>query len=53
MSPIEYAWTEGRSERFVGGSRQNWVGRHLPVIVSSALNATYAAKVATLPRSQL
>src|SRR6266404_5790063 len=43
---IEYAWTEGRSER-LSALAAELVGRHLPVIVSSALNATYAAKVAT------
>src|SRR5258706_7044313 len=43
---IEYAWTEGRSER-LPALAADMVGRHLPVIVSSALNATYAAKVAT------
>ena len=43
---IEYAWTEGRSER-LSTLAAELVGRHLPVIVTSALNATYAAKAAT------
>ena len=43
---IEYAWTEGRSER-LSALAAGLVGRHVPVIVSSALNATYAAKAAT------
>jgi len=43
---IEYAWTDGRSER-LSALAAELVGRHLPVIVSSALNATYAAKAAT------
>ena len=43
---IEYAWTEGRSER-LSALAAELVGRHVPVIVSSALNATYAAKAAT------
>ena len=43
---IEYAWTEGRSER-LSALAAELVGRHLPVIVRSALNATYAAKAAT------
>jgi putative ABC transport system substrate-binding protein len=43
---IEYAWTEGRSER-LSALAAELVGRHVRVIVSSALNATYAAKAAT------
>src|SRR5215468_38937 len=43
---IGYAWTDGRSER-LSSLAAELVGRHLPVIVSSALNATYAAKTAT------
>jgi putative ABC transport system substrate-binding protein len=43
---IEYAWTEGRSER-LSALAAGLVGRHVPAIVSSALNATYAAKAAT------
>jgi putative tryptophan/tyrosine transport system substrate-binding protein len=43
---IEYAWTEGRSER-LSALAAELVGRQVPVIVSSALNATYAAKAAT------
>jgi putative ABC transport system substrate-binding protein len=43
---IEYAWTDGRSER-LSALAAELVGRHVPVIVSSALNATYAAKAAT------
>src|SRR5215468_11679817 len=43
---IEYAWTDGRSER-LSVLAAELVGRHVPVIVSSALNATYAAKAAT------
>jgi len=48
---IEYAWTDGRSER-LSSLATELVGRHVPVIVSSALNATYAAKAATstIPR---
>src|SRR5260370_41097359 len=47
---IEYAWTDGRSER-LSALTVELVGRHVPVIVSSALNATYAAKAApsTIP----
>ena len=48
---IEYAWTEGRSER-LSALAAELVSRHVPVIVSSALNATYAAKAAP-PRSLL
>jgi putative tryptophan/tyrosine transport system substrate-binding protein len=43
---IEYAWTEGQSER-LSALTAELVGRHVSVIVSSALNATYAAKAAT------
>jgi putative ABC transport system substrate-binding protein len=43
---IEYAWTEGRSEQ-LSALAAELVGRHVRVIVSSALNATYAAKAAT------
>ena len=43
---VEYAWTDGRSER-LSALAVELVGRHVPVIVSSALNATYAAKAAT------
>jgi putative ABC transport system substrate-binding protein len=43
---IEYAWTDGRGER-LSALAAELVGRHVPVIVSSALNATYAAKAAT------
>src|SRR5215467_6211443 len=45
---IEYAWTDGRSER-LSTLAAELVARHVPVIVSSALNATYAAKAATSP----
>ena len=52
---IEYAWTDGRSERLPALAAE-LVGRHVPVIVSSSLNAVYAAKAAasTIPviRSQ-
>jgi ABC-type uncharacterized transport system substrate-binding protein len=43
---IEYAWTDGQSGRLSAFATE-LVGRHVPVIVSSALNATYAAKAAT------
>jgi putative ABC transport system substrate-binding protein len=43
---IEYAWTEGRSER-LSTLATELVDRQVQVIVSSALNATYAAKAAT------
>src|SRR5262249_14913962 len=43
---IEYAWTDGRSER-LSAPAAALVGRHVAVIVSSALEATYAAKAAT------
>jgi hypothetical protein len=42
---IEYAWTDGRSERLPALAAE-LVSRHVPVIVSSALNATYAGKCA-------
>src|SRR5262249_47351362 len=43
---IEYAWTDGQSER-LSALAAELVGRHVAVIVSSSLNATYAAKAAT------
>jgi ABC transporter substrate binding protein len=43
---IEYAWTGGRSER-LSALAAELVDRHARVIVSIALNATYAAKSAT------
>jgi ABC-type uncharacterized transport system substrate-binding protein len=43
---IDYAWTEGQSAR-LSALAAELVGRHVPVIVSSALNATIAAKAAT------
>jgi len=43
---IEYAWTDGRSER-LSALAAELVDRHARVIVSSSLNATYAAKAAT------
>jgi putative ABC transport system substrate-binding protein len=43
---IDYAWTDGRSERLPALAAE-LVGRRVPVIVSSALNATHAAKAAT------
>jgi len=43
---IDYAWTEGQSER-LSALAAELVGRHVPVIVSSATNATIAAKSAT------
>jgi ABC-type uncharacterized transport system substrate-binding protein len=43
---IEYGWTDGQSER-LSALAAELVGRHVPVIVSSSLNATYAAKAAT------
>jgi ABC-type uncharacterized transport system substrate-binding protein len=43
---IEYAWTDARSER-LSALAAELVGRHVPVIVTSSLNATYAAKTAT------
>jgi putative tryptophan/tyrosine transport system substrate-binding protein len=43
---IEYAWTEGSTKRLPGLAAK-LVNRRVSVIVSSALNATYAAKAAT------
>jgi len=43
---IDYAWTEGQSAR-LSALAAELVGRHVPVIVSSAINATIAAKAAT------
>ncbi len=43
---IDYAWTEGQSVR-LSTLAAELVGRHVPVIVSSAINATIAAKAAT------
>lgn len=43
---IDFAWTENQSER-LSALAAELVGRHVPVIVSSALNATIAAKAAT------
>jgi putative tryptophan/tyrosine transport system substrate-binding protein len=43
---IEYAWTDGRSER-LSALAAALVGRHVAVIVSSALSATYVAQTAT------
>src|SRR5262245_38979585 len=43
---IDYAWTEGRSER-LSALAAELVHRNVHVIVSSALHATYAAKAAT------
>jgi putative ABC transport system substrate-binding protein len=43
---IDYAWTEGQSVR-LSALAAELVGRHVPVIVSSAVNATIAAKAAT------
>src|SRR5262249_34342248 len=43
---IEYAWTDGQSER-LSVLAAELVGRHVLVIVSSSLNATYAAKAVT------
>src|SRR5271166_1593554 len=43
---IDYVWTEGRSVRLPTLAAE-LVGRHVPVIVSSAINATIAAKAAT------
>ena len=39
---IEYAWTDGRSER-LSALAAELVGRHVPVIVSNALNAAKSA----------
>jgi putative ABC transport system substrate-binding protein len=43
---IDYAWSEGQSDR-LSALAAELVGRHVPVIVSSAINATIAAKTAT------
>jgi ABC-type uncharacterized transport system substrate-binding protein len=43
---IEFAWTDDQSER-LSALAAELVGRHVPVIVSSALSATIAAKAAT------
>jgi putative ABC transport system substrate-binding protein len=43
---IEYAWTDGRSER-LSALAAALVDRHVAVIVSSSVSATYAAKTAT------
>ena len=43
---IDYAWTEGQSVR-LSALAAELVGRHVPVIVSSAVDATIAAKAAT------
>jgi putative tryptophan/tyrosine transport system substrate-binding protein len=43
---IDYAWTEGQSAR-LSALAVELVGRHVSVIVSSAVNATIAAKAAT------
>jgi len=43
---IDYAWTEGQSER-LSALATELVQRQVPVIVSSAINATVAAKAAT------
>ena len=43
---IDYAWTEGQSER-LSTLAAELVGRRVTVIVSSAVNATVAAKAAT------
>src|ERR1700687_960834 len=43
---IDFAWTENQSER-LSALAADLVGRHVPVIVSSALNATIAARAAT------
>jgi putative tryptophan/tyrosine transport system substrate-binding protein len=43
---IEYAWTEGRTER-LSALAAELVGRHVPVVVSSSFEATHAAKAAT------
>jgi len=42
---IEYAWSDGRSE-LLSSLAAELVARHVSVIVTSALNATYAAKAA-------
>jgi putative tryptophan/tyrosine transport system substrate-binding protein len=43
---IDYAWTDGQSDR-LSALAAEWVGRNVPVIVSSAIDATIAAKAAT------
>jgi putative ABC transport system substrate-binding protein len=43
---IDYAWTEGHTER-LATLAAGLIERRVPVIVSSALNATLAAKAAT------
>src|SRR5215471_1527700 len=43
---IDYAWTDGQTERLPALAAE-LVGRHVPVIVSSSINATVAAKTAT------
>jgi putative tryptophan/tyrosine transport system substrate-binding protein len=43
---IEYAWTDGQSER-LSALAAELVGRRVAIIVSSSLNATHAAKAAT------
>src|SRR5471030_1082536 len=43
---IDFAWTEDQSER-LSALAAELVGRHVSVIVSSALNATIAARAAT------
>jgi putative ABC transport system substrate-binding protein len=43
---IDYAWTEGQGER-LSALAAELVGRRVTVIVSSAVNATVAAKAAT------
>jgi len=43
---IDYAWTDGQTERLPTLAAE-LVGRHVPVIVSSSINATVAAKTAT------
>ena len=43
---IDYAWTDGQSDR-LSALAAELVGRNVPVIVSSAIDATIAAKAAT------
>src|SRR5262245_38557509 len=43
---IDYAWSEGQSVR-LSPLAAELVGRNVSVIVSSAINATFAAKAAT------
>src|ERR1700674_2779990 len=43
---IDYAWSEGQSVR-LSTLAAELVGRHVPVIVSSAIDATIPAKAAT------